>query len=141
MTQHTRPRPVLASPEPGPVTDLRRLFRANAAFSLTTGAIAAIASGPVADFLGLDQPWLVRVVGLGLVAFAGLLVVTSRQSPELLKAAAPAISAGDLGWVVATVVIIGWLSVEGALLMATIAVLVLALGIGQYRAGRRIGGS
>lgn len=140
MTQQTRPHPALASSDRDPVTTLRRLFQANGTFSLLTGAIATIDAGPTAEFLDLGQVWLVRAVGVGLIAFAVMLFTTSRQSPALMKMAAPAVSAGDLGWVLATIVIIafGWLSGDAALLMTAIAVVVLVFGVGQFLAGRRI---
>lgn len=135
------------SSNPGPVVtgrspadSLRLYLRGNAVFSLLTGAIAALDAGPVSDFLDVEQTWLVRAVGVGLLAFSVMLFLTARQSDGVIRQAAPMISLGDFGWVAATPVIIalGWLSTAGALVMTAVALVVLAFGIGQLRSSRRM---
>lgn len=77
-------------------TRLRNLLRCNALFSTATGLVAAVAGGPVAELLGIDQVGLVRVLGGGLVAFAGLVFVVSGVRTSLLRLASLIVSIGDL---------------------------------------------
>ncbi|MGI9599438.1 MAG: hypothetical protein ACR2QK_24960 [Acidimicrobiales bacterium] len=123
-----------------PGATLRRFLRANGGFSLITGAVAALDAGPIGDFIGVDQTWLIRAIGVGLIGFAAMLFVLARQPDRLIKRVAPLISEADLAWVLATVVIIafGLLSTEGAVLMGAVAVPVLVFAIGQWRSARRI---
>ena len=120
---------------------LRTVLRLNAAFSTVTGVVALVAGGPVADLLGVDQVWLIRLLGAGLLAFAAAVVQIARSEPAALRQGAAAVSVGDLGWVLGTVVVVavGWLSTAGVVVMAVIAVLVLDFGIGQYLARRQMG--
>ena len=117
---------------------LRRLLRANAVFSAVTGLVATIDAGQVADGLGIGQGWLVRAMGVGLLGFALMLTVAARQSPAMLRRVTPVISAADFGWVLGTAMVIGfgWLSDEGSLAMALVAVVVLVFGVAQLRSAR-----
>lgn len=132
-------------PDPGPASTaerrLRTVLRLNAGFSLATGLAGLVAGGPVADLLGVDQVWLVRLVGGGLVGFAAAVVAVASAGRPVLHRWSGAISAADFGWVVATVAVLtaGWLSTAGAVVMALIGLLVLDLGVGQLMARRRMG--
>ncbi|NNE96363.1 MAG: hypothetical protein HKN24_10075 [Acidimicrobiales bacterium] len=121
-------------------TKLRNLLRLNSEFSLTTGLIATIAAEPIAELVGVEPAWLVRSVGVGLLAFAASLFILAGDRVSMLRRLAGAISIADLGWVVATVALVakGWLSTVGIVVMGVVAVVVLALGIGQFRALRRL---
>jgi len=117
-------------------TRLRNLLRCNALLSTATGLGAAVGGGPVAELLGVDQVWVVRVLGGGLVAFAGLVFVVSGMRTSLLRPASLIVSIGDLGWVVATLatIAVGWLSGSGVGVMGATGVVVLGLGLAQLRA-------
>jgi hypothetical protein len=128
-------------------TRLRNLLRSNALFSTATGLVAAVAAGPVAELLGVDQVWVVRVLGGGLVAFAGLVFVVSGLRTSLLRPATLIVSIGDLAWVAGTLATfaLGWLSTSGVVVMGATGVVVLGLGLAQLRAraegARAIAGS
>jgi len=128
-------------------TRLRNLLRINALFSTATGLAAVAGGGPVADLLGVDQVWVVRALGAGLVLFAGVVFVVSGLRMSLLRPASLAVSVGDLGWVAATLATfaLGWLSPAGVAVMASTGVIVLGFGIAQLRAraavARSIGAS
>lgn len=120
---------------------LRTALRLNAGFSLLTGLIATIAAGWVADRLGIEQTWLVRTIGIGLLGFAAGLVFISGLSAPVVRTQALQISIADFGWVAATIVVIaaGWLSTTGAIVMALIAVVVADFGLLQLWQRRRMG--
>ncbi|MCA1674070.1 MAG: SRPBCC family protein [Actinobacteria bacterium] len=117
-------------------TRLRNLLRSNALFSTFTGLVAAVAAGPVAELLGVDQVWVVRVLGGALVAFAGVVLVVSGVRTSLLLPASLIVSIGDLVWVAGTLAAfaLGWLSTSGVVAMGATGVIVLGLGLAQLRA-------
>ncbi len=112
---------------------LRLVLRANAGFSAASGLVAVLAAGPVADLLAIDTPWLVRLVGAGLLGFAAAVFLISRAGPRRLARDTVAVSVSDFAWVVATgaIVALGWLSGTGAIVMGLIAVVVAAFGVEQ----------
>lgn len=124
--------------------DPERLLRAtlavNAGSSVVTGLIGAIAAGPVSDLLGVQQAWLVRLIGVGLIAFAIGAYLLSRATRPVLAARASLVTTVDFSWVVGTVAVIagGWLSTIGAILMAAIGVVVLGYGLTQFMTRRAL---
>lgn len=121
-------------------TRLRNLLRSNAFFSTATGLVAVVAGGAVANVLGVDQVWVVRVLGGSLVAFAGLVFAVSGTRISLLRPASLAVSIGDLGWVAGTLAVfaLGWLSTSGVVIMSATGFVVLGLGLSQLRARARV---
>lgn len=121
-------------------TRLRNLLRLNAAFSVATGAIGGVAAGRVAEFVGVDQAWLIRLVGVGLLGFGGVVFTVSGSRTSVLQPLSQIISFNDLGWVAGTVVVIalGWLSTRGAIVMGVIGLVVLGFGVSQMRARNRM---
>ena len=113
---------------------LRKVLLANTEFSILTGLAALIFGGPIADFLDVDQVWLIRLIGGGLLGFAAAVYTISRSSRPTLARWSREVSQADFGWVVGTIAVIalGWLSTNGAILMAGIALAVLALGLAQH---------
>ncbi len=109
------------------------VLRANATTSGFGGLAAAIAPGPIDDVLGTGQEGWVRLIGIGLVAFAALVVATSRFDRAELAKAVPGISLGDGSWVIGTVVAIalGWFSTSGAVAMGLVGVMVGMFGVEQ----------
>lgn len=116
-----------------PESLLRIVLGANATTSGLGGLIAAVAPGPLDEVLGTGQEGWVRLVGIGLVAFAALVVVTSRLDREQLVRLVPGISLGDGSWVVGTVIAIGlgWFSTSGAVVMGLVGLMVGVFGVEQ----------
>lgn len=110
-------------------------LRANVVYSVLTGAALALDVGDVALHLGLP-PELTRVVGIGLIGFAGLVgLVARRVRPWQVLA----ISAADLTWVAGSAI---WVTLRPDLLglVGGAALGVLAVAIAQLwgvRAGQR----
>jgi len=118
-----------------PSTSLRRALRLNAGFSSLSAVTLLVAHTQLGSAMGVD-PRLLVLVGVGLLAFAGMLLYTAARSDvPKLRAEALFHSLADFAWVAGSVVVIagGWLSTIGAGLVAAVALPVLALGIAQYR--------
>lgn len=120
-------------------SQLRTIMRANAAFSTITGIVGLLAGGPVAEFLEVDQVWFIRLLGAGLLGFAGFTFTISRSGWSVLRTWSQIISFNDLGWVAGTILVIAmdWLSTKGAIVMGLIAIGVLDFGLLQLRARSR----
>ncbi|NOX30359.1 MAG: SRPBCC family protein [Actinobacteria bacterium] len=116
-------------------TKLRNVLRLNTELSIVTGTIGLAAGGPVANMLGVDQVWLIRLLGGGLAAFALVVFIVAGSRTKTLQTWSAKISIADLGWVAGTVAVIGlgWLSTTGVVVMAAVGLLVLALSIAQIR--------
>jgi len=141
---HDRP-DVLAAPETEiaarrAATRLRNALRMNTGFSLLTGLIALIASGAISDVLGVEQIWLVRLLGVGLVGFAAFVLWVASTRTTTLTPVSRMISFADFGWVAGTVALIaaGGLSTSRAIVTGLIAFVVLELGINQLRQRSRL---
>ncbi len=121
-------------------TRLRNVLRLNTAFSALSGVVALVAAGPVADLLGIEPAWLVRVTGGSLLGFAVVVLVVAGARTTTLTRWARLISAADLAWVLATVGVVaaGLVTTSGAVTLGLVAVPVLALGLGQMRARRQL---
>lgn len=126
-------------------TDERRLrlvLRSNALTSGLGGLVAVAAPRWLDELLGTGHPGWVRLVGAGLVAFAGVVVWVSRASSPVLVRLAPLISVADAFWVVGTILTIaaGWYSSAGAVLMASVAAMVTGFSIAQAKLAKRFAG-
>ena len=121
-------------------TKLRNALRLNAEFSTITGAAALVAAAPIADLLGRDEVWLVRLVGGGLLGFAALAFFYSGTRTSMLYRQARDVTAADAAGVVATLVGIslGWFSTGGAITMAALAAIVSGLAARQWQTRRRL---
>jgi hypothetical protein len=112
---------------------LRLVLRANAAFSLIGGLIA-VAAGPwVSERLGIDHVAVTRLLGAGLIVFAGDVANVSRRTePKLLRESA-LVSAADFTWVAATVVVLltGILNTTGVVVASAIGLAVADFGMTQ----------
>ena len=115
---------------------LKNALLANAIFSTISGLTFMLASGAVADLVGLGEPWLNQGLGAGLLGFAVLVGWTATR-PSIDTALARMISFGDFGWVLGTMVVIalffGQLNAMGILAMLVIAAIVLVFGLSQLR--------
>ena len=119
---------------------LRKSLRANATFSALSGLVFAIASGPVAVFLGNVPPSLVLLVGVQLLFFAGVLVWLSSRS-EIPPSWAVSVVVADLLWVVATIIVVyaELFTRGGAALATALAAVVLVMALLQSIGVRRLG--
>lgn len=115
------------------VSRARLALRVNAGFSTVTGLIAIIAAGWVSDRSGVDHTLIVRLVGVGLLVFAADLVRQSRLPAEKLPFALLQTSIADLGWIVATPIVIAIVDLTraGTIGAIAIAAVVLDLAIAQ----------
>ncbi len=118
---------------------LRHSLRANAAFSLLSGAIFIAASGPLAELLGLGDARQVSGLGANLSVFAVLLLVLAAQR-SIGVWLAGCVVAADGAWFLASagVIAAGPLSTSANAAVALVASVVLAFAILQYAGIRRL---
>ena len=62
-----------------PFTLLRRSLQGNAWFSSLSGLLFIVASEPIASFLGIAVPWVISLLGLGLILYAVWLLMIARR--------------------------------------------------------------
>lgn len=86
-------------------TLLRGALGANALFSFSTGLLLVGAPEWAATTLGDVTPWMLRLIGVGLLLFAAFLVWVARR-PESRAAYALLATGADLGWVVGSAVLL-----------------------------------
>jgi hypothetical protein len=124
--------PLVPHPD-DPARLLRLALRANAAFSTTCALLFVIDGAALAPLIGVPYALLVAL-GLALLGFAALLTASSlRDDRARLLAEASLYCAADLAWVVGSLPILalGWLSPTGAIGLAGVSAVVLALAIAQ----------
>ncbi|MDX2379467.1 MAG: hypothetical protein QNM02_06885 [Acidimicrobiia bacterium] len=112
---------------------LRAVLRANAVFSATCGVVALLAADRLAEWIGADVVWAVRLVGVGLVAYSPLLLAIAASRPARLTTLSVLVSIADFGWVAATVALLASGAVEttGTWIMAGTAAVVFVFGVQQ----------
>lgn len=122
---------------------LRARLRANAVFSVVSGVVAIVAADAITEWLGVDLAWLVRLLGLGLVGYGGLLVAAARTRPARLRTVGTLATLADVGWVVGTIVIgaTGAVATSGAWLLGAVALVVAVFAVEQFVARRRLVGA
>lgn len=81
---------------------LHNTLRGNFVFSLTSGALAALAAWPLASYLGIPSPWILVALGLGVFGFGLLVRQTVNRTPFDI-ASVRMIAVADVVWVVASV--------------------------------------
>ena len=121
---------------------LRNSLRANAAFSLLSGATFIAASEPLSRFFGLPEPTALSGLGANLLVFAALLLLLAASRAIRLWLAALVVGA-DVAWVAGSGVLIlaGPLSTGGNGAAAAIACAVLVFALLQYSGIRRLQGA
>ena len=114
---------------------LRRVLRLNAATSGLAGALMIVVADRFDAVLGTGAPGWIRVVGVGLVLFAGGLVLLAGRSVDVLARLTPSIVAADAAWVLASVItiLLGWYSRAGAIAVGVVAAAVGAFAVAQHR--------
>ncbi len=113
---------------------LRIALSANSVFSAVSGLALLIWPGLVGTLLGIQVPWVLRLVGCGLLIFSGDLIHQATR-PRLKTWRALYASTADLLWVIGSVLGLilfsGLLSQSGMAVMLGVAAVVLTLGIWQ----------
>lgn len=115
------------------VSRARLALRANATFSTVTGVIGIVAAGWVSDRSGIEPAWIVRLVGVGLLLFAADLIRQSRLPEAKLPFALLQTSIADVGWIIATPIVIAVVDLTrgGTIGAIAIAAVVLDLALAQ----------
>lgn len=121
---------------------LKTALRGNALFSILSAAVALVASGSVAEFMGVEDTLPFIVLGVGLVLWAIDVYFVSLQDPirpDYVKM----IIGGDLLWVAGSAVLLLFdpfdFSTAGMWAVLVVADIVLTLAILQYVGLRRAG--
>lgn len=119
---------------------LRRVLRANAVNSFAAGLLLAFAPTRFDELLDTGHPGWIRVVGVALLPFAGLCAWLSSAPIGALRGLTPLIVAGDVTWVVASVVtvLLGWYSGGGAVAVLAMAAVVDLFALLQWSAWRTL---
>jgi hypothetical protein len=119
---------------------LKNALRGNAIFSILSAIVALVASGSIADLMGVDANLPFLIVGVGLVIWAVEVFVISSQDPirpQLVKL----VIGGDLLWVVGSAALLLFdpfdFATEGKWLVLVLADVVLTFAIVQYVGLRR----
>jgi Ca2+/Na+ antiporter len=115
---------------------LRTALVANALFSALTGMALLVFGEPIAGWIGVGAPFVYRVLGGGLLVFAGLVGwIGTRRTVDTFRAAL--ISLADLLWVIGTVVLIlstlETVETHGIVALLLVATVVLFFGLRQLR--------
>ncbi len=120
---------------------LRTALLANALFSTLSGLTCIVLSRAVAEFMGTGEPLVYRIIGLGLLGFAGFVTWTGTRH-HIDTVAAALISIADFAWVAGTVVLIvlafAPLQTAGMLMLLVIAAIVLTFGLRQLQGVGRV---
>jgi hypothetical protein len=116
-----------------PSDRLRLVLQANAAFSFVSGVVALVAGSWVSEQLGIDHVLITRLLGAGLIVFAGDVVFVSRRPELKLLTESALVSIADFTWVAGTAVVLltGVLNTTGAVVATVIAVAVADFGTTQ----------
>lgn len=118
--------------------DLKRVLWINAAFSAVSAIVLVGASGGLSTLFGGANPWIFRGIGVGLLLFAADIAVSCRQ-PRISRGKALYFSVSDFGWVAgsALLLIVVPLPSTAIAVVGVVGLVVLALGVAQYRLLRR----
>jgi len=121
---------------------IRTALFANAIFSGLCGADLLLFKGSFANIMGVTEPFILLIIGIGLSFFAILLLTTAFSkniNPKIVKL----ITAQDWAWVIGSIVIlIGQffpLTIVGNLLITIIALVVASFAIWQRVGLKRMG--
>lgn len=131
-------RPVAHHPDRSAL--LRTALRVNAALSIGSGAVMAVAGGWVAELLGVASSGWVRLVGLAVAMFGLDVAILSTRPVRQLRALAPWVVAADAVWVAASAatIAVGWYSAGGVAAVTAMAFAVGSVGAAQFIGWRRI---
>jgi len=114
---------------------LRKALLGNTVFSTLSGLLFVFDAVPIATFLGLPSPLILRILGAGLLVFAFIVYKIASANPINLKYAMGVVI-GDLLWVIDSVVLIFTnlvaLTTGGKWAIAIVADIVLVFAVAQY---------
>jgi hypothetical protein len=131
----------LQSISQNPDSLLRRTLQANALFSGISGLAFTAAAQPIALFLGLDAPFVLVAIGVGLLLYALALWFNAGRHP-LNRPFVWAAIIGDTAWVVGSYIILltDWLPLTSAgwWAVAIVADLVAIFAVLQFYGLRQI---
>jgi hypothetical protein len=120
---------------------LKNALFGNSAFSVISGVVCLLFSGAIASFLGLSAPWIILVLGVGLVVYGVEIFLAARAEPVNRSIATFAVYA-DLAWVLGSAILIFAnlipLTTGGKWAIAIVADIVLVFAILQYVGLRRL---
>ncbi|MGI9578319.1 MAG: hypothetical protein ACR2OH_08985 [Microthrixaceae bacterium] len=128
----TDPSPSQARPA---LRKLSATLYANAAFSALTGTVALFGAEGFAGEFGVSQSWIFTALGAGLLLFAAAVAAATtwaRRSAEphrQLANLALEVSVADIGWVVATAVVV---PIAGMTAVGNVVAIVAALFVADF---------
>ncbi|MGH2541282.1 MAG: hypothetical protein ACRDIB_00705 [Ardenticatenaceae bacterium] len=120
---------------------LRLVLQANSVFSALSGLLFLLGGSAVSSFLGLDVPFVVSGIGLGLLLYAvWLFRIATRSSINRQDVLLAVLM--DSAWVVGSVFLLltGWppLTTAGKWVVAIVADIVALFAFLQYRGMREL---
>lgn len=119
---------------------LQRALLGNATFSGFSGLLMVLAAGPISQFLGLDNPLILTIIGIVLLLYMPFLVWLANQSPVPTWMAWAVIEL-DVLWVIGSLILIFTslvpLTIGGKWAVAITADIVTIFAILQYIGLRR----
>jgi hypothetical protein len=122
-------------------TTIRRILYGNAIFSGVSGLLFAIASNPIAKFIGVDAPLVLLVIGVGLAGYAALIYANASRA-EISRSFVLTAVISDSAWVLLSILLLvtGWVSfsVEGKWAVGIIAVIVDVFATVQFIEWRKM---
>lgn len=126
--------------ESAAVTAMQGVLRVNVTVTMLSAVVLVAGAGQIADALGTSHAGWIRLVGVGLAAFAvGVWALSRVGDVRRLRAGTLAVALADIGWVAASAITIaaGWYDGPGALLVAAVAVVIGVLAVAELSAARR----
>lgn len=116
-------------------TLLRHSLQGNAVFSCLSGVLFLVAAGPIASFLGMEVPWLIRMLGLSLSLYAVWLLIIARR-PTLDRREVWIVIGLDATWVLGSALLLiadlAPLTLAGKWTVGIVADLVAAFALLQF---------
>ncbi len=112
---------------------LRNALRGNAVFSGLSGLAMIVWAVPLAEWMGGFSPWILGVLGPGLLLFAAFLLLEARRARPV-PASALAASIADFAWVAGSAILVaapGVLSPAGTWVVLFVALVVLLFATWQ----------
>ena len=121
------------------MNQVKKWLLLNAAFSTLCGIDALLLNSQIQQWFGFENPYVLPVLGVGLLLFAMQLVyVAYKQASN--KKVVNSISLMDAGWVVSSVVLLVFqpfqLSAVAYVCIALIATVVALFGYQQFKANK-----
>ena len=121
-------------------TFLSRVLQADGIFSGLSGLVLILDAGPIATFLGIDAPWILTALGVGLVIYAiDLFWIASRESIDNRFATAAIVMDGL--WILGSILLLvtDWVpfTVAGKWAIGIVADLVATFAILKFIGLRR----